>query len=147
MVRAHPGAIHFFPQFFMTFFFNFQVRKRKMVRARKKKKATINRINRLILKIILPTTNYNTNKKHITTSIYDKNENFCFSRKIIWSFSQRRLWKKKKPRIQVAFVYYNSIKTAVHHMCVSLKDDFGIRHFSRKFFRHHQQEKKWKRAT
>merc|ERR1711976_183131 len=59
------------------------VRKRKMVRARKKKKATINRINRLILKIILPTTNYNTNKKHITTSIYDKNENFCFSRKII----------------------------------------------------------------
>merc|ERR1712048_644766 len=60
-----------------------KVRKRKMVRARKKKKATINRINRLILKIILPTTNYNTNKKHITTSIYDKNENFCFSRKII----------------------------------------------------------------
>merc|ERR1711976_922862 len=50
---------------------------------RKKRKATINRINRLILKIILPTTNYNTNKKHITTSIYDKNENFCFSRKII----------------------------------------------------------------
>merc|ERR1711976_174193 len=60
-----------------------KVRKRKMVRARKKKKATINRINRLILKIILPTTNHNTNKKHITTSIYDKNENFCFSRKII----------------------------------------------------------------
>merc|ERR1711976_234975 len=60
-----------------------KVRKRKMVRARKNKKATINRINRLILKIILPTTNYNTNKKHITTSIYDKNENFCFSRKII----------------------------------------------------------------
>jgi hypothetical protein len=28
-------------------------------------------------------------------------------------------------------------------MCVSLKDEnFGIRHFSRKFFRHHQQEKK-----
>ena len=91
-----------------------------MVRARKKKKATINRINRLILKIILPTTNYNTNKKHITTSIYDKNENFCFSRKIIWSFSQRRLWKKKKPRIQVAFVYYNSIKnSSASYVCVS----------------------------
>merc|ERR1711983_523786 len=67
-----------------------KVRKRKMVRARKKKKATINRINRLILKIILPTTNYNTNKKHITTSIYDKNENFCFSRKIFRHHQQEK---------------------------------------------------------
>ena len=49
--------------------------------------------------------------------------------------------KKSQEYKSLSFIT-TALKTAVHHMCVSLKDDFGIRHFSRKFFRHHQQEKK-----
>jgi hypothetical protein len=106
-----------------------------MVRARKKKKATINRINRLILKIILPTTN--TNKKHITTSIYyDKNENFCFSRKIISSFSLRRLWKEKKAKNTSRFRLLNTRKnsSASYYVCVSKRWKFWNSTFFPKVF-------------
>merc|ERR1712170_292698 len=84
------------------------------------------------------------NKKHITTSIYDKNENFCFSKDYLKFFSKKTLKEKKAKNTSRFRLLKQQKKTAVHHMCVSLKDDFGIRHFSRKFFRHHQQEKKKK---
>jgi len=50
--------------------------------------------------------------------------------------------KEKKAKNTSRFRLLKQQKKQQCIICVSLKDDFGIRHFSRKFFRHHQQEKK-----
>ena len=50
--------------------------------------------------------------------------------------------KEKKAKNTSRFRLLKQQKKQQCFICVSLKDDFGIRHFSRKFFRHHQQEKK-----
>jgi len=49
--------------------------------------------------------------------------------------------KEKKAKNTSRFRLLKQQKKQQCIICVSLKDDFGIRHFSRKFFRHHQQEK------
>jgi len=65
-----------------------------------------------------------------------------FQERLFEVFLKEDFERKKSQEYKSLSFITTALKTAVHHMCVSLKDDFGIRHFSRKFFRHHQQEKK-----
>ena len=67
-----------------------------------------------------------------------------FQERLFEVFLKEDFERKKSQEYKSLSFITTALKTAVHHMCVSLKDDFGIRHFSRKFFRHHQQEKKKK---
>merc|ERR1711976_684493 len=121
-----------------------KVRKRKMVRARKKTKATINRINRLILKIFCQLQTTIPTKNTLPPQFMIRTKISVFQERLFEVFLKEYFERKKSQEYKSFSFITTALKTAVHHMCVSLKDDFGIRHFSRKFFRHHQQEKKKK---